>query len=191
MNQGIKQACRKLIIPCLSLPVLSMPMLGCNAVFQASGSHILRVCCHHLQVFKVHEEYQSGLSSRIVFDLLKQRAQPDYLRATVHSLFLGTAPFLTQKFLFRQVSCIFINAWVYLLFLKDFEYFSSIKMKISTFFFKKKCIVVINYHGPRHTQYKHMSSAVDLQNLSENFCVEILKNLNSDKKMLNVLHRIS
>jgi hypothetical protein len=32
---------------------------------------------------------------------------------------------------------------------------------------------------------------LDLQNLSENYCVEILKNFNSDKKMLNVLLRIS
>lgn len=159
MKQGIKQACRKLIIPCLSLPILSMPILGCDAVFQVSGSHILKACCHHLQVFKVHEEYHSGLNSRIVFDLLKQRAQSDYLRATEHSLSLGPAPFLTQKFVFRQVSYISINACVYLLFLKAFEYFSSIKMEISTFFFLKKHIMVINYHGPRHKIKAYKSSS--------------------------------
>jgi hypothetical protein len=31
---------------------------------------------------------------------------------------------------------------------------------------------------------KHMSSAVDIWNVSENFCAEILNNLNSVKNML-------
>lgn len=71
---GHKTSMQKTYNSLLSSPILSMPILGCDAVLQVSGSHILKVCCHHLQVSTVREEYQTGLCSRIVFDLLKQRA---------------------------------------------------------------------------------------------------------------------
>ena len=158
MNQGIKQVCRKLIIPCLSLPILSMPILGCDTVFQVSGSHILKACCHQLQVFKVHEEYQSGLSSRIVFDQLKQRAQSNYLRATVHSLFLGPAPFLLKNFYSGSFLALSLMPGFICYFLKLLNILVVLKGKYLLLFLKKR-IMVINYHGPRHKIKAYDSSS--------------------------------
>lgn len=61
-------------------------------------------------------------------------------------------------------------------------------LKCKKFLFFKKYIIVLHYHCQSQKIKTYTNSALDLQNVSENFGAEVLNTLNSVKNILNMSH---